>query len=156
MKKNNKTKISIKNRKAFHNYEIEDTFVAGIALYGTEIKSIRLGKASLVDSFCFFHNGELYAKGVQISEYSNRGYANHEPLRERKLLLNKKELVKIEREVTNSSKTVVPIKLFITDKGWAKLEIGVAVGRKKYDKRENLKQKDAKRELGRVFKNYNN
>lgn len=156
MKKNNKNNINIKNRKAFHNYEIEDRYVAGIVLYGTEIKSIRLGKASLVDSFCYFHDGELYAKGIQITEYANRGYSNHEPLRERKLLLNKKELRKIEREVLNTSKTIVPLKIFISDKGWAKLEIATAVGRKKYDKRENLKQKDAKRELGRVFKNFNN
>lgn len=144
--------LNIKNRKAFHNYEILDRYVCGLVLYGTEIKSIRQGKASLVDSYCYFHEGELYAKGVQITEYFNRGYVNHEPLRERKLLLTKKELRKLEREVTNSSKTLVPLKLFITSKGWAKLEIALAVGRKRHDKREHLKEKDAKRELSRVIK----
>lgn len=151
--------ITIKNKKAHLNFEIDERFVAGIELYGTEIKSIRQGKASINDSYCVFIPNlrkpgvfELYVK-MHIAEYSHGTYNNHEPRRDRKLLLTKRELKKIERKVKNTGLTVVPLKLFINDRGYAKLEIAIAKGKKQYDKREDLKQNDAKREIDRIKKN---
>jgi SsrA-binding protein len=144
--------ISIKNRRAAFDYEILDTCIAGIVLTGTEIKSIRLGKASLVDCYCYFHRGELYVRGMNISEYHWGTYNNHQPKRDRKLLLNKKELKKLERTAQDNGITIVGLTLFINEKGLAKLKIGTARGRKNFDKREYIKEKDTKRELDRAMK----
>jgi SsrA-binding protein len=144
--------ISIKNRRASFDYEILDTCIAGIVLTGTEIKSIRLGKASLVDCYCYFHHGELYVRGMNVSEYHWGTYNNHQPRRDRKLLLNKKELKKLERTAQDNGITIVGLTLFLNDKGLAKLKIGVARGRKHFDKREYIKEKDPKRELDRAMK----
>jgi len=144
--------IVIKNKKAFHDYEFLEKFIAGIKLTGTEIKSIRLGKATLADSYCLFQSGELYIKGMHISEYWWGNLNNHDPLRLRKLLLKSRELSKIERKVKESGQTIVVIKVFINDRGLAKAEIAIAKGKKEYDKRETLKRKDATREMDRMRK----
>ena len=148
-----KKDVLIKNKRATFDYELVDKFTAGIVLVGTEIKSIRLGKASLVDTFCFFAgNNELWVKNMNISEYSFRSYNNHLPRRDRKLLLNRKELIKLQREVKDNGMTIVPTKLFINDKGLCKVEIALARGKKEYDKRESIKEKDAKRDIDRYMK----
>ena len=144
--------INIKNKRARFEYQILDTFIAGIQLNGTEIKSIRLGKATITESFCTFKEDELWIRGMHIAEYEFGSYANHEPKRERKLLLNRKELNKLDRKTKESGLTIVPIRLFITDKGFAKLEIALCRGKKHYDKRESLKQRDHKREIDRMMK----
>lgn len=149
-----KDKIYIKNKRATFDYEILERFVAGIQLYGTEIKSIRGGHASLPDSFCYFNNNELWVKGMRIAEYFYGTFNNHAPERERKLLLKRKELDKLERKIKESGLTIIPLALFINEKGLAKLEIGLAQGKKQYDKRETLKLKDAKREMERVQKHF--
>ena len=148
-----KKDVLIKNKRATFDYELVDKFTAGIVLVGTEIKSIRLGKASLVDTFCFFAgNNELWVKNMNISEYSFGSYNNHLPRRDRKLLLNRKELIKLQREVKDYGMTIVPTKLFINDKGLCKVEIALARGKKEYDKRESIKEKDAKRDIDRYMK----
>ena len=147
-----KTKISIKNKKAYFDYEILDKYVAGIKLLGTEIKSVRESKASIKEAYCFVNNGEVFIKNMHIAEYSNGGFTNHEPYRERKLLLNKREIAKIEKKLKDAGVTLVPLFLFLSDNGFAKLEIGVAKGKKLYDKRESLKQKDVKRDLDRIIR----
>ena len=147
-----KNDIVIKNKRATFDYELIDKYQAGIVLVGTEIKSIRLGKASLVDTFCYFNDGELWVKGMNISEYFYGTYNNHMPRRDRKLLLNKKELSKIRRQTKETGFTIVPTKLFLNEKGLAKLEIAVAKGKKEYDKRESLKEKDDKRQMDRAMK----
>jgi len=144
--------IVIKNKKASHDYEFLDKYIAGIKLTGTEIKSIRLGKAALADSYCFFREGELYIKGMHISEYYWGNLNNHDPIRERKLLLTKKELRKIERKVKESGNTIVVIKVFLNERGLAKAEIAVSKGKKEYDKRETIKKKDIDREMDRFRK----
>jgi len=146
------TTIIIKNKRASFDFELMDFFTAGIVLTGTEIKSIRLGKASLSDSYCILVNGELWAKGIQISEYSFGSYSNHVPRRDRKLLLTKRELRKLTRLTKETGFTIVPTKMFINEKGLAKLDIAVAKGKKTYDKRETLREKDDKREMDRHFK----
>jgi len=146
------TTIIIKNKRASFDFELMDFFTAGIVLTGTEIKSIRLGKASLSDSYCILVEGELWAKGIQISEYFFGSYSNHQPRRDRKLLLNKKELRKLTRLTKETGFTIVPTKMFINEKGLAKLDIAVAKGKKTYDKRETLREKDDKREMDRHFK----
>lgn len=153
MKKEKKHNVLIKNKKASHDYIFIDTYIAGIQLTGTEIKSIRAGKASLVDSYCRFRNGELYVTGMNISEYYWGNINNHEPRRERKLLLHKKELRKLERNIKESGLTIIMTKLFINDRGLAKAEIALARGKKEYDRRETLKRKDTERELGHKLKN---
>ena len=147
-----RTDVSIKNKKAFFEYEIIESFIAGIQLQGTEIKSIREGKSGLVDSYCQFAGGELYVKNMHIAEYFFGNLRNHEAKRERKLLLQKKELRKLERKVRETGLTIVPLKLFLNEKGFAKLEIGLARGKKVYDKRESLKQNDARRDMDREMK----
>ena len=148
-----KKDVLIKNKRATFDYELVDKFTAGIVLVGTEIKSIRLGKASLVDTFCFFAgNNELWVKNMNISEYSFGSYNNHLPRRDRKLLLDRKELIKLQREVKDNGMTIVPTKLFINDKGLCKVEIALARGKKEYDKRESIKEKDAKRDIDRYMK----
>ncbi len=147
-------RINIRNKRSTFDYELIERFSAGIQLAGTEIKSIRMGKASLVDSYCFFVKGELWLKGMRVSEYFYGTYNNHQPERERKLLLHKKELQKLERKTKESGLTIIPIRLFLNDRGFAKIEIALAKGKKQHDKRETLKQKDASREMDRVKKIY--
>ncbi len=151
--KKDTSNIVIKNKKASHDYEFLEKFVAGIMLTGTEIKSIRQGKATLADSYCQFSKGELFIKGMHISEYWWGNINNHEPLRERKLLLTGKELRKLERKIKETGLTIIVIKVFINDRGLAKAEIAMARGKKEYDKRETLKRKDADREMDRTRKN---
>ena len=144
--------INIRNKKAWHDYEILEKFVAGIQLMGTEIKSIRSGKVSLVDSYCHFYEGELYVRGMHISEYKFGNIFNHKPARERKLLLSKRELKKLEKNVREKGLTIVALKVFISNSGYAKLEIALARGKKEYDKREDMKKKDTQRHLERFLK----
>ncbi len=145
-------KITIKNRRASFDYEIIEDYTAGIVLTGTEIKSLRLGKASMVDCYCYFHNHELFIRGLNISEYHWGTYNNHQPKRDRKLLLNRRELSKIERITQDVGLTIVGLKLFINDRGLAKVVIGVGRGRKRYDKRDYIKDKDARREMDRAMR----
>jgi SsrA-binding protein len=144
--------IVIKNKKASHDYEFIEKYVAGIRLTGTEIKSIRSGKANLTDSFCAFRGGELFITGMHISEYYWGNIYNHDPLAERKLLLTKKELRKLERKVKETGLTIIVVKVFINERGLAKAEISLAKGKKEYDKRETLKLKDHGREMDRALK----
>ena len=141
MSKNN---INIKNRKAKFQYEVLEKFIAGIKLAGTEIKSIRAGKAGIAESFCEFHNGELFVINMHVEEYSHATHFNHTPKSERKLLLNKKELRKLEKQVTSSGLTIIPLRLFINDRGFAI-----------HDKRETIKDRDSKRRLDRIKKEFN-
>lgn len=152
MSENKYRKVNIVNKRARFDFEIIEEFIAGIVLTGTEIKSLRLGKASLVDSYCYFHDHELYIRGLNISEYNWGTYNNHQPKRDRKLLLNRRELNKLERSMQDKSLTIAAIKVFLTDKGLAKVVIGLARGRKQYDKRDYIKEKDAKREMDRAMK----
>jgi SsrA-binding protein len=142
--------INIKNRKASFEYQFIATFVAGISLVGTEIKSIRNNQANISDAYCVFMDEELYVKNLHIAEYPNGGYANHEPKRDRKLLLNKQELHKMLGKVKEKGNAVIPIRLFINESGKAKLEIALAKGKKVYDKRESIKEKDQKRDMDRI------
>ena len=144
--------ISIKNRKATYEYELIERFIAGIMLVGTEIKSVRNGKVILTDSFAQFINGEMYVKNLHIAEYEMGTCNNHIAKRDRKLLLNKKELLKLDKKVKESGLTIICTKLFVNSKGLAKLEIALARGKKTYDKRESLKLKDSKREMDRIRK----
>lgn len=143
-------KVNIKNKKATFEYHLLDKYVAGLSLQGTEIKSIREGKANLQESYCTFLNNELFVKNMHISPYSQGTHYNHEPKRDRKLLLNKRELDKIDVKNKEKGLTIVPVRLFINDKGLAKLEIALAKGKKLFDKREDIKQKDLKREMERM------
>ncbi|MDR0427695.1 MAG: SsrA-binding protein SmpB [Dysgonamonadaceae bacterium] len=152
MAQRNNNSVIIKNKKASFDYEFIETFVAGIVLTGTEIKSIRLGKAGLVDSYCILLNGELWVRNMYIAEYFYGTYNNHEVRKDRKLLLNRKELRKVEQLSKNAGFTVIPTKLFINEKGLAKLVIAVAKGKKVYDKRQALREKDDKRDMDRAFK----
>ena len=144
--------IRIKNKKAFFDYEILETFIAGIQLTGTEIKSIRAGKAGLADSFCSFINNQLYVRNMHIAEYDFGTCNNHMAKRDRKLLMNRKELDKLVKKTKEGGITIVPLKMFINDRGLAKLEISLAKGKKTYDKRESLKLKDDAREMDRAMK----
>lgn len=144
--------INIKNKKARFNYEIGDTFNAGMVLTGTEIKSIRDGKASLTDTYCVVDNGEVWVKGMHISEYFYGSYNNHSVKRDRKLLLNKKEISKIAKASEEPGFTIVPLKIFINDRGYAKLVIGIGKGKKQYDKRQSIKEREDKRNMDRFFK----
>ena len=149
--------INIKNKKARFEYELLDQYTAGIVLSGTEIKSIRLSKASITESFCEFNErGELFIINMQIDEYSHGSHYNHKPKAERKLLLQKRELRKLQKEVKNSGLTIVALNLFLNEKGWAKLKISLAKGKKLYDKRETMKDRDNKRDLARIKKSFNN
>lgn len=144
--------VNIKNKRATFDYELVDTYTAGIVLTGTEIKSIRQGKAGLADTYCYFMRGELWVKGMHVAEYFYGSYNNHDSRRDRKLLLNRKELAKLERATKESGFTIVPVRLFINEKGLAKLVIALAKGKKQYDKRQALKEKDYRREMDRMFK----
>jgi SsrA-binding protein len=144
--------INVLNKKASYEFSFLDKYVAGLILTGTEIKSLRLGKANITDGFCVFMNGELIARNLQINEYEKGTHYNHEPKRDRKLLLNKHELKKLEGALKDQGLTIVPLRLFINEKGWAKLEIALAKGKKLFDKREDIKKKDLQRETARKFK----
>lgn len=144
--------INIKNKRATFDYEFIDTLTAGIVLTGTEIKSIRLGKASLVDTYCYFNRGELWVKNMHITQYSYGSYNNHVERRERKLLLNRKELHNLEADSKSPGFTIVPVRLFINEKGLAKLVVALAKGKKEYDKRQSLKEKEDRREMDRAMK----
>ncbi|MFD2726241.1 SsrA-binding protein SmpB [Hyunsoonleella rubra] len=147
--------VNIQNRKARFQYEILDKYTAGIVLTGTEIKSIRSGKASIAESFCEFNDRmELFVVNMTIEEYAFGTHYNHKPKATRKLLLNKKELKKLQKEVQNTGLTIIPLRLFINDKGFAKLDIALARGKKLYDKRETIKDRDNKRNLDRIKKIY--
>ena len=148
-------RIEIKNRKARFQYELLDTYQAGIVLRGTEIKAIREGKASIAESFCEFSNGELFVINMTIEEYSHASHFTHQPKSARKLLLNKRELRKLEKEVKNSGLTIIPTLLYINENGLAKLRIALGRGKKLYDKRETIKSRESKRDLGRIKKNFN-
>ncbi len=151
---NNKSRfsgnINIRNKKAGFEYAFVDKYVAGMVLTGTEIKSIREGKASLQEAYCFLKEDEMFIKGMHISEYTQGTHYNHDPIRERKLLLNKKELTKISQKTKEKGLTIVPIRLYISGRGFAKLEIATAKGKKVHDKRDSIKEKDLKREMSRV------
>lgn len=146
--------VNILNRRARFDYEILDKYTAGIVLTGTEIKSIRLGKASIAESFCEFHNLELFLINTTIEEYLYGTHYNHKTKSERKLLLNKKELKKLHKDSDNKGLTIVPLRLFTNEKGFAKIEIALCRGKKNYDKRETLKENDTKREIARIKKNF--
>ena len=146
--------INIRNKRATFDYEILEEYVAGVVLVGTEIKSVRLGKVALTDSYCYFSDGELWIRGVNIAEYAWGTCNNHTPKRDRKLLLNRKELNKLERSLQDRGLTVVGLRLVLNERGLVKLVIGLAKGRKSYDKREYLKENDAKREMDKVMKSY--
>ncbi len=141
--------ILIRNKRATFDYEIIEKFTAGIQLFGTEIKSIRDGKASLTETYCIFINNELWVKNMHIATYFFGTYNNHDVRRDRKLLLNRKELNKLSRAIKETGLTIIPIRMYINDKGLAKLDIGLAKGKKNYDKRQSLKEKDARREIDR-------
>ncbi len=143
--------INIKNKRATFDYAISDTFTAGIVLTGTEIKSIRLGKASLVDTFCYVNNGEVWVKNMYIAEYFYGTYNNHTERRDRKLLLNKKEIRTLEKSGKEAGFTIVPLRMFINGKGLAKLVIGIGRGKKEYDKRQSIKEREDKRTMARMF-----
>ena len=144
-KSQNNSNISIKNRKAECEYYLLTTFTAGIVLCGTEIKSIRAGKVNLTDSYCSFENGELWAHNIHISEYANGSYNNHEPKRDRKLLLTRKELKKLQSKLNERGMTIIPTRMWINENGYVKLDIALARGKKMYDKRESIKEKDNRR-----------
>ncbi len=147
--------INIKNKKARFEYEILDTYIAGLQLTGTEIKSIRLSKARITESFCEFNDkGDLFVINMTIDEYINGTVYNHKPKSERRLLLQKRELKKLQKEVRNIGLTIIPLHLFLTDKGWAKLKIALCKGKKTYDKRDVIKDRDNKRSLDRVKKQH--
>lgn len=149
-----KVSINIKNKRASFDYVISDTYTAGIVLTGTEIKSIRLGKASLVDTYCIFIGDELWVKNMYVAEYFYGSYNNHTARRDRKLLLERKELRKLRQSVKNPGFTIVPTRLFINERGLAKLVIGLARGKHEYDKRESIKERDDKREMDRIKRHY--
>ncbi len=147
-----KDNVYIKNKPATFEYAIEDKLTAGIVLTGSEIKSVRKGRVSFNDSFCFFHDGELWVKSLHIAQYENAGYAGHDPTRERKLLLNKKELRKWQQKLKEKGFTIVPLSMYINENGYAKLDIGLGKGKKLYDKRETIKNRDAERDMKRYLK----
>ena len=142
--------INIRNKQASFQFELFDKYVAGMALKGTEIKSIREGKVNLQDGYCYFNNGELFVKGISINAYDQGTHYNHEAARERKLLLKKAEIARLDGKIEEKGLTLIPIRLFINDRGYAKLEIALAKGKKLHDKRNSIKENDIKRELNRV------
>ena len=145
------TNINIQNRRATFDYSFSDKFIAGMVLKGTEIKSIRDGKVSLADSYCFVKNNELFIRNLHITEYEKASFYNHAPMRERKLLLNRIELNKIERKLKDAGTSIIALRMFISENGYAKLEIGIGKGKKSFDKREDIKKRDIERETARKF-----
>lgn len=150
----NNNPIKIRNKKATFLYEIVETYTAGVQLLGTEIKSIRGGKASLTESYCAFIGNEIFIKNMNIAEYELGGYVNHEPRRDRKLLLNRQEINKLEKKIKERGFALIPLSLFTNGKGLVKIDIALARGKRQFDKRQDIKQKDAKRDLDRLNKNY--
>ena len=148
------SKVEIKNKKAKYEYEFVEKFTAGIQLFGTEIKSIRNNKASIAEAYAVMVKNELFIRNMYIADYKDGGHFNHESKRDRKLLLNKLELSKINKNIKNKGLTIIPTRLFISNGGWAKINIAIAKGKKIYDKREDLKTKDIEREINRKLKNY--
>ena len=146
--------VNIRNKRATFDYEVLDTFMAGIVLTGTEIKSLRAGKAGLTDSFCIFDRGELWAKNVYIAEYFYGTYNNHNAHRDRKLLLNRKEIRNLQNDASSPGYTIVPLRLFIDENGRAKLEIALCKGKREFDKRASLRERDDKREMDRIRKSF--
>ncbi len=146
------TNLNIKNRRATFDYEIIETFTAGIVLTGTEIKSVRLGKAGLTDTYCMVENNEMWMKGMYIAEYSYGSYNNHVTHRDRKLLLNRKEISKIAKASQQPGYSIIPLRLFINERGLAKVVIAIARGKKQYDKRQSIKEREDKRAIDRMFK----
>ncbi|MEO0897061.1 MAG: SsrA-binding protein SmpB [Bacteroidota bacterium] len=146
MKNNKKAPPTILNRKARHEYQFIETFTAGISLTGTEVKSLRDGKANLQEAYCYVHKGEAFIKGMNIAEYAQGSYNNHEPVRERKLLLKKREINKLQKGLDQEGATIVPVKLFFNERNLVKLELALGKGKKIHDKRHSLKEKDMKRE----------
>lgn len=146
--------VNIVNRRATFNYFISDSWEAGIMLTGTEIKSVREGKANLADAFCLIKNDEMWIRNMHISLYDHGSYSNHEPKRERKLLLHKKQLQKIFSKAKEKGVTIIPVRLYLNERGFAKLEIGLARGKKLFDKRDSMKEAELKREVGRAMKRY--
>jgi SsrA-binding protein len=144
--------MTISNKQAYYEYFIEQTFTAGLVLTGTEVKSLRAGKASFNDAYCFFHKGELYIKSLHISEYKLGTIYNHQPTQERKLLLHKKELKKLEAGIKEKGYTIVPLKIFFNEKGYAKMDIGLGKGKQVHDKRDTIKKRESDRELRRIIK----
>ncbi|HEY4654118.1 MAG TPA: SsrA-binding protein SmpB [Cyclobacteriaceae bacterium] len=142
--------INVKNRQAAYNYELLDKYIAGMVLKGTEIKSIKEGKVNLQDGYCYVDRGELFVKGINITPYAQGTHYNHEPARERKLLLKRSEIRKLESRMAEKGLTLIPTRLFINDRGYAKLEIALARGKKQFDKRQTIKEKDIRRELNRI------
>jgi SsrA-binding protein len=150
MKQRFSNDINIRNRQASYEYELLDKYVAGMVLTGTEIKSIREGKVNLQDGYCYINNGEMFSKGINITPYAQGTHYNHDATRERKLLLKRSEIKKLEGKVEEKGLTLVPTRLFINDRGLAKLEFALAKGKKVHDKRDSIKEKDIKRELSRI------
>ena len=144
--------MEIKNRSAYFEYYVDDKYIAGMVLTGTEVKSLRAGRASFNDSYCIFHNNELWIRSLHIAEYSHGTVNNHDPLRERKLLLTKREIKKLESRIKEKGYTIIPLRIFFTDKNLFKLEVGLAKGKKLHDKRETIKQRDTEREIKRYIK----
>jgi SsrA-binding protein len=144
--------MEIRNRSAYHEYFIDAKYEAGMVLLGTEVKSMRIGKVSFNDSYCLLHQGEIWLKSLHIAEYSHGNINNHDPVRDRKLLLQKKEIKKIEGKLKEKGYTLVPLRIYFNEKGLAKIEIGLAKGKKLHDKRESIKQKDVEREMKRYLK----
>lgn len=146
--------LNIRNKRARFEYHLLDTFVAGIQLSGTEIKSIRSGKASILEAYCIVDKGEVWIRNMHVTEYANASFYQHKPRADRKLLLNRKEIVKIEKFLQTKGNTLIPLRMFISEKGWVKLEIALAQGKKLHDKREDLKEKDDKRDMDRALKRF--
>lgn len=144
--------MEIRNRSAYHEYFIEDKYTAGMVLSGTEVKSLRAGRASFNDSYCLFQKGELWIRSLHIAEYSHGTSSNHDPMQDRKLLLQKRELKKLEARVKEKGYTIVPLRIYFSEKGLAKLEIGLGKGKQQFDKRETIKQRDTEREMKRYLK----
>ena len=145
------SEVNIKNRRANFDYDISETFTAGIVLTGTEIKSIRQGKASLVDTFCYVNSGEVWIKNMYVAEYFYGTYNNHQTRRDRKLLLNRKEINKLQKASKENGMTIVPLRIFINDRGLAKVVVGLGRGKKEYDKRQSIKEREDKRNMARLF-----
>ena len=143
--------MEISNRKAYHDYFFEATYIAGLVLTGSEIKSLRAGKASFNDSYCIFFKGELFVRSLHIAEYSFGTHFNHPPMQERKLLLNKRELQKLEGKIKEKGYSIIPLKIFLTEKGFFKMEIGLGKGKKHYDKRETIKGRETERDIKRKY-----
>ena len=148
------SRINIKNKRAEHDFLVVDKYTAGIVLTGTEIKSIRAGKASLVDTFCYIHNGEMWVKNMYIAPYELGSYNNHASRRDRKLLLNRKEIRNLQNDASSPGYTIVPLRLFIDENGRAKLEIALCKGKREFDKRASLRERDDKREMDRIRKSF--